>query len=191
MKPSEGQITIPLSEAKIVLLTLGSVAFVAFGFWIWFNADSQTRHSPEFARLTATICIAFFGLCGVSGFIKLFDTKPGLIISKEGIFDNTSSTSVGWIKWEDIDGFEIAQIKHSKFLVISVHDQTKYLDALNPLKKLMMKMNSGMIGSPFAISSHALSCKFSHLVELLESNFQKHRSQPAAPDNGDKSSSLS
>ncbi len=177
MDTNPEQLSIPLSKSKIVLLTLGSIAFVAGGFWIWSVADSQTRHSPEFARIISVACVVFFGLCGIYGLIKLFDRKPGLIVSKRGVFDNSSAVNAGWIDWEDIYGFEVSQIQLTKFLVIVVDDPSKYLRGMNPIKKLMMKMNSGIVGSPITISSNSLSCDFAELREILESNFIKYSSQ--------------
>ena len=190
MDTKDEQLSIPLSKGKIVLLTLGSVAFVALGFWIWSIADSQTRYPPEFAKIFSVSGILFFGFCGVYGVVKLFDTKPGLIISQRGVFDNSSAVNAGWIEWEDIYGFEVSQIQLTKFLVIVVEDPSKYLKGMNPLKKVMMKMNSGMVGSPITISSNSLSCDFAELREILEANFLKYSSQQGDAHNSGGSSSI-
>lgn len=185
MNTDQEQLSIPLSKSKIVLLTVGSIAFVAAGIWLWSIAESQGRYSPEFVQLISVVCIAFFGLCGAYGTAKLFDSKPGLVISRRGVFDNSSAVNAGWIEWEDINGFKVAQVQLTRFLVIVVDEPSKYLEGMSPLKRMMMKLNSGMAGSPLTISSNSLSCEFSELKAILESSFIKYRSQQVSGDNPD------
>ncbi len=95
------QIVIPLSRTKIVLLFLGAVAFVLLSVWLWTIADHQTRHNPLYVKAVAIAGASFFGLCAGFAFIKLFDTKPGLIIDSDGIVDNSSGVSAGRVPWQE------------------------------------------------------------------------------------------
>ncbi|HYC86908.1 MAG TPA: STM3941 family protein, partial [Chryseosolibacter sp.] len=83
------RIEIKVSKKKAVFALLGSVAFVVVCAWLIGTADDQTRYNPAVMRTVAYIGIAFFGIAGLYVFYKLFDSKPGLIIDSEGIFDNS------------------------------------------------------------------------------------------------------
>lgn len=82
------EIIIPLSKLKLTLLLVGSFVFVLFGLW-FVIAPPETNH-PFFGNTVLIFgagiaAIIFFGLTTILGIKKLTDTKPGLIIGKEGI----------------------------------------------------------------------------------------------------------
>jgi hypothetical protein len=90
---------------KTVLLVAGAVGFVLLGIWI--------LRAPG-GLLIATVAILFFGLCAVSGVIRLF--KPVFVeISPKGIrwYD-------GWrthvFTWSDFAGFRLAQVGRTTFV---------------------------------------------------------------------------
>ena len=59
------EIVIPLNKAKIVLVIVGAIAFVAAGVFLWAIADSSAnRFDPFETRCVAAASIAFFGACG-------------------------------------------------------------------------------------------------------------------------------
>ncbi|MBD5779051.1 hypothetical protein IEN85_06065 [Pelagicoccus sp. NFK12] len=188
MNTDENVITISLSKGKIVGISLLSLAFVVAGVFIWSIADTQTRHSPEMARIIAALCILFFGLFGLSTLPKLFDRKPGLVISPKGIFENSNSSSVGWIDWNDIYGVDEVEVQSSKQMIILVSDPKKYAKRRGPIQKMIMKLHTG--SSTVWITSKALDCEFSELKILLEDSFLKY-SQPGIAHNGGKRSPLS
>ncbi|MES1199699.1 MAG: STM3941 family protein, partial [Pseudomonadota bacterium] len=62
---------------------------------------------------------------------KLFDKRPGLVLSAEGIVDNSSGVAAGLIPWSDIEAFNVAEIRGNKFIVVLVKDPEKYLQRGN------------------------------------------------------------
>lgn len=94
MTSSEEKI-IALSKTKLLLLVFGSLAFIIIGLWMvsleTAHIESQRRfNSSLFVHGIGYVSIVFFGLCGIIGLKKLFDKKPGLILSNTGITDNSS-----------------------------------------------------------------------------------------------------
>lgn len=99
----------------------------------------------------------FFGLVCVVVIRKLVDNRPGLIIHRQGIVDNSSGVSAGLIPWGDIEDIEISQVMNQKFIMIIVNNPEFYLNKVNnPLKKNAIKMNYLSYGSPISISSNSL-----------------------------------
>ena len=161
------RIEIKLSKRKAVLTFLGAVAFVAVGIWMIDFADSQHRYSPTLLKVTGYSSIIFFGAAGLYIFYKLFDSKPGLIIDKEGIHDNSNASSAQLIKWGQIKGIKIEQVMSTKFILIDIHDPEDFMEKTVGLTKRLMRGNYKMYGTPISIISNSLNCDTDYLFKLI------------------------
>jgi hypothetical protein len=170
---------IELSKKKILLLILGSCAFVVLGAWL-LSLDEATIQSqrrfdnPLLIHGAGLVSIVFFGACGVFGIKKLFDKKAGLIFNSSGIVDNSSGVSAGLIPWSEILGAEILEIHKQKMLIIKVRNPQKYIERGGTLKQALNKANHKICGSPIAITSNALRINFSELLSLFNQYKQKY-----------------
>ncbi|MDP5138574.1 hypothetical protein ORJ04_21745 [Rheinheimera baltica] len=163
---------IELSKVKIILLTLGAVAFVLLGVWL-LSMDAKTIesqrkfNSPILVYGIGVVSIVFFGLCGFIGIKKLFDKSPGLIINSEGILDNSSGVSAGIIPWAEIVGIGEYQIHKQKFISIQVKDPEKYVNTGNALKRMANRANIKMCGTPVNISANSLKINYDDLLKII------------------------
>lgn len=171
-------IEIPLSKTKIILLLMGAMAFVIAG--ILFLITPETFIT--LFRGTATVqaagiaSIVFFGLCLFFLARKLFDNKPGLVIDRHGIIDNTSAFNVGLVEWTDITGIEVLQIASTKLMMVHTDKPDKYIArAKSALARRLMKTNHNMYGSPLSITASSLKIKFSDLERLLSAELNKRK----------------
>jgi hypothetical protein len=172
-----GQIEIPLSKLKMILLFIGAFLLVALGLYLIIFVEPESinyssRHSwimrpvPRF--IAGLVCIIFFGFIGVTIFIKLFDRKPGIVINEKGIYDNSSGLSAGMISWSDIITINTVTVNKQKFLLIVVKNPKAYLKKTdNFLKYRAKKMNYKYYGTPICISANSLQIKFDELYKLL------------------------
>ena len=168
--PTEDQKIIELSKAKLILTIAGALLFVAAGTW-FVLAPGDGSLMTEMRRFAAPvvfralgIAALLFGAAGaVYGVRKLFDGKPGLILSSAGLVDNSSGVAAGFIPWSEITGMGIFQMHRQRMLVLTVADPEKYIGRGNPLQRMLNRANAGMVGSPIAISSNALRIPFDEL----------------------------
>jgi hypothetical protein len=160
-------IVVPLSKHKIVLVLLGSIAFVAIAIWMWSYAESQRRYPPLYVRSAAVACGLFFGACSVYAFFKLLDSKPGLIVDLNGIVDNSSGVAAGRVPWDEIVAVKSSEIMGGRFLTIVVSNPQKYVGRGNFLLRMSNAANMKLTGSPINISSTALALKFDDLEEII------------------------
>ena len=173
----EDQIEIPLSKTKLWLGIVGSFIFLIIGIWMLASNISSNRYNPLIIKVVAIVAIIFFGACGIFLVKKLFDKESGLIISKKGIFDNTSGVSIGLIIWDDIVDIRVQQIMANKFITIHVKDPEKYIGkAKNKMMARIMKSNMNMSGTPISISSNTLKYNFKNLNKLLIESYKKYKS---------------
>ncbi len=176
----EGQIEIPLSKNKMTLTLLGSIAFVALGVWFLVNPpkiDNPILGNPTLIFIAGLASVIFFGLVAITVISKLLDKKPGLIISRQGIIDNSSGVSAGLVLWTDIEKIQVSQVMNQKFLMFIVRNPQEYLDKVtNPLKRKTMEINYRSYGSPISISANSLQTNFDNLYNLLTEKLKEYKS---------------
>ncbi|MCG7280138.1 hypothetical protein MHJ94_02380 [Chryseobacterium taklimakanense] len=174
------QIEIPLSKTKMTMTFFGSLAFVGLGLWFLINPPKSNYWligNPTLIFIAGLASVLFFGLVAITIFRKFSDKKPGLVISRQGITDNSSGVSAGLIPWKDIQEIKVSQMMSQKFLMFIVSNPQDYLDKVtNPLKRNAMKMNYKTYGSPISISSNALQTNFDDLQKLLIEKMHEYKS---------------
>jgi hypothetical protein len=171
------RIEIKLSKVKGILGFLGSGAFVAISFWLLSIADKQDRFNPILVTSTAYAGLVFFGLAGLYIFYKLFDTKPGLIIDDEGIYDNSSAAAGHMIRWERIKGLRIEQVASTKFILIDIENAEQFVEGAHGIRKKLMWSTYKMYGTPVSIASASLSCDIDALYTLINERLKTQTSK--------------
>jgi hypothetical protein len=175
MLANTSTVVIPLSKRKIVLLLLGSLAFVGISVWLWSIADSLILPDELHAKGAALAGVAFFGLCGIYAVIKICDGSPGLIIDAQGIVDNSSGVSAGRIPWGEITGLKVSEIAGQRFLTIEVVNPRKYVERGDSFQRMLNAMNMKMVGSPINISSNTLQLDFNELLSVLTQAWKRYK----------------
>jgi hypothetical protein len=171
---------VELSRIKIVLLIVGAMAFVVLGAGLYLLDDAIIRtwsyryNNPVFVHRSGQLAVVFFGLCTIAGIRKFFDTKPGLVFSKEGLLDNASSVSAGLVPWNEIIGAEVLKIQSTRILIVKVVAPQKYLDRGGPLRRALNRANLSLYGSPVQIPATALKINFDELLKLFSEYVTKY-----------------
>ena len=171
-------IEIPLSKKKILLLTIGSFVFVFLGVLFIINPEKLITfliRSEGFVRIAGIASVVFFGATGIYGIFKLQDKKIGLTISNEGIIDNTNATSIGLLKWENIERIKTEQVMSTKFLLIFINNQDEILTKVNGVKRKLMLANTKMYGTPISITANTLKYDFKELEKLIMNRLKEAR----------------
>jgi len=174
---------IALSKRKLVLMFIGSLIFVAAGFWFIKAPETFTqtifKPSPTLITIIGYASIIFFGTCAVFIFRKLFDTKAGIIIDNEGIHDNSSGLSAGFIPWNDISNISTIEVSRQKLIMIEVSNPDDYINRqTNFIAKKASAINHKMYGSPISISAGSLKYKFDDLYYTLRKRWQQSTNGP-------------
>ena len=175
------QVEIQLSKSKLTLMAIGSLVFVLVGIWFIINPTkfiSPLHRSPTLIFCTGLASVIFFGFVGFYLFKKLFDHKPGLIISNSGIFDNSSGLSAGFIPWSDIKEIKETIIAKQKFINLVVKIPQHYIDGQpTKLRRWLMEKNYKSFGTVIGISANGLKYNYAELKLLLKARFQEYNSK--------------
>lgn len=172
---------IKLSKLKLSLMFVGSWTFVTAGVFFMIDPDrfvSIWMRSPEVIFTTGLAGTLFFGLVGVFLGWKLFDTRPGLILTDEGFYDNSSGVSAGFVKWSDIQELEIYQVARTKMIFPIVSNPQDYINRQSSkFKQRLMKMNFKSYGTPLTLTSNGLQCGFQELHDLIQNELEKNKAR--------------
>lgn len=163
---------IELSKVKIVLLVIGALAFVGGGAWFLsldaeFIKSQGMLRSPTLIYGLGVVSIAFFGLCGLVGIRKLLDRSPGLIVNSEGLVDNSSGVSAGFIPWSEVVGIEEFEVQKQKLIYLQVSNPNKYVNNGNVLQRMANRANTKLYGTPVQISSNSLKISYDDLLKTI------------------------
>ncbi len=125
------ELTFHASRVKAALLLLGSVAFVAMGWWM-----------KEQKPLIGWLCVVFFSV-GIPAALFMF--LPGamyLRLDREGL-EMKSMGRKNRILWKDVQSFKIGSIRGAKMIAINFRPQ--YAD--QKLARVVVNAVSGMEGA--------------------------------------------
>ena len=161
MDKSSARIVIAVSKTKIVVILLAGLVLTGVGVALIFQDQDPV------AKVIGWASVIFFGACLVMGFIKLFDSKPGLIIDETGINDNSLSIKTGAIRWEDIQDIDELHIHNQSFIRIYLKDPERHIERLSGASKKMAQLNHKLYGSPYSISASTLKIPHQDLLMLL------------------------
>jgi hypothetical protein len=177
------QIEIPMSKLKLILLLIGAIGFVVMGALIIYKLQNIDNTSLPKQVLTIFFGIAamlFFGYIGFFIIKKLSDKTPGLIISNEGVTDNSSAVSAGFIPWSDVVDITDFRFLHQKFVSIDLKDPQGFIEKQDSvIKRKAMQFNQTTYGAPISISANALQCNHNKLKAMLKSQFKEYKKEKA------------
>lgn len=172
-------IEIQLNKSRIKLMLLGSIVFVVLGFYFMIYPE---RLLNDFIRsitvifLSGLLGVIFFGIVGFYILKRLIKNTPGLIISNDGITDNSNGISAGFIPWSDIKEIKQINIASQSFINLMVKNPQFYINQQQGwISKKFMELNFKKYGAITWISSNTLKYDYIELIKLIESRFEEYR----------------
>jgi amino acid permease len=171
------RVEIKRSKTKSVLSFLGCTAFVVVSTWLIIYGDQYERLNVWIPRIVGSMGLIFFGVCGAFIFKKFFDDKPGLVVDRDGILDNSSAVSGQLIPWDMIKGIRKTNFLGTGFVLIDLDNPQNFInEAKSNVTKRLMWGNYKTTGTPTSLSSVALTCSFDELYDLINDRL-KSRTQ--------------
>ena len=140
---SNTELLIPASRAKALLLFVGCAAFVAMGYAI-------VGRNPAIGWLT----MVFFGLGLSVSLLMLVSNRVYLKLTPEGI-ETSSLFSKRLIRWADISGFRMGQIRNARMIEIVYRPRYTEQAALRKVSSAMAGME-GAIANSYTVPLNTL-----------------------------------
>lgn len=161
------EIIIYPSKAKLLLIAVGALLFVAGG--IYFAIESESLNLSYWKIvLVSYIGVPFFGLCFIYAIYRLLKPQPSLVINREGIFDNASAVGAGLIRWQEIAELIPYSFMGQQFLGIVPVNVDEILARQSCIKRMVVKMNQALVQAPFNIPQNILPISIDELMYTIE-----------------------
>jgi hypothetical protein len=161
-------INIATSRRKVVLMIVGSLAFVAGGIVLLGPAGERSFVDPAVVRIVSIAMIVFFGAALVVAVRKIFDRTPGFVIDEDGIIDNAGAVPAGRVRWEEISAIDVVSIAAQRFIAVRVHDPARLLAQGSPLHQRISRANQEQWRTPVLISANTLGIDLDTLAAMLQ-----------------------
>jgi hypothetical protein len=159
------------SRARIALIILGALAFVAIGLWMIgaFGAPPESsRKSPIFIAVIGWVSILFFGFCGLAGIRMLFDTDVQVRINASGLYWKRWSDQT--ILWSDITDIGVWEHQRQKSIIVNLRDPDRYRSS-----RLMGKLsgaNRALTGGDIAITLSGTDGRFDDAMAAIQHHWK-------------------
>jgi len=154
-----------LRRGRLVFAALGSVAFVAGGFFLMMHPELADEWM---AQLIGAISILFFGAASFYILFRLVKPKPAVILRDDGIIDQASGLAAGFIPWSEITSVHIATMHYQRFLCLVPSHPDLVLAQQSAAKRALMQANIGLVGTPVAIPMDYLNMPGDQLLAEVE-----------------------
>ena len=157
------RIAIPFSRLKcLVILAVASVFVVACAFFAT-HSQGQARYAPTFVRIVCGAGVALFAAVAIMSVVRLFDSRPGLIVDRQGVDDRTNFSSIGRVDWADVRGLRTVKARWNNGLVVELHEPQRFAGRGNIVQRLL---RAGA-ASPVVLGSNALDVPFDTMVQIV------------------------
>src|SRR5690606_34096341 len=147
---------------RMVMLAFLSLVFVLIGLvFLFVQFDGDT----VIPKVIGAITVIFFGLCMLYYIKVLMKPEPAVIVTKEGIIDQSSYIRAGLVRWEEIEGSQ-------DYLGIFTFDPDLIIDRSSGFKKMLNRMNTGLLPSQVNIPVKLLNCSMDDLMNAISERWE-------------------
>lgn len=162
------QIAIPISKLKVALSFMICVALIVISIWIMTSPVSSA------SRGAAVLFALSFGYGAIMFAKMILDSRPGLVLDEEGIFDPSGMSIVGKVRWEEIESISALRIKTERMIVVQLNDPAQYISRNKGMTRKRLTFHMAMFGSPIYISSGTLLIEFDELFQLMNEKLKQY-----------------
>ena len=167
------RIAIPFSRMKCLLIFSVALVFVVVCAYFATHAEGHSRHSPTFIRIVCGIGVPFFAAIAIMSIVRLVDSRPGLVVDRQGIDDRTNFAAIGRVDWADIRDLRVMKARWNSGLIVELHDPERFARRGNVVQRLL-RFGAP---SPVVLGSNALDIPFDTLVQIVRRFHDDWKSQ--------------
>jgi hypothetical protein len=169
------------SRSRLVLLALGCLGGVILGYYLPTMRPRDGEFLPrELVVILSWATLAFSGL-GLFYFgHRLIRRAPVLVLDCNGLLDNASALGAGFIRWDEIRAIDVGAFKGQRMLLIIPHRAEAILARQSPIKRWVMRVNAGMVGTPVTIPLGIVPVPVDELLATVEA-YRSACPVPAVP----------
>lgn len=146
------------SGSMLILLCL---VLFSFGF-------IEDHKALIFIQIFAVIGLLFFVPIMFFLFIAFITKRPALIISEEGLIDQSQLYGVGLIKWDDIETITIGEKFGISFLTIDTYNPDLLINRTKGIKRIYLHLNEFLANTAGQIDISRLAITEQELIKSFQ-----------------------
>ncbi|REB07265.1 hypothetical protein DVB69_10480 [Sporosarcina sp. BI001-red] len=149
------------------MLGFGIVCILTSAFGLFLTLLLIVGEAPIYIGL---IGIGLFLVCGFSSIFyikRVIIHQPALIVSNEGITDNSSYIGAGLVNWDDIANIGMIEESGQPFLAIYTFDPDLIINRTDTTKRMANKANKYLLASQVNIPVNNLAIPLNELLEKI------------------------
>ncbi len=163
-------------KRKMMWIVLFVSIYIAFQLCVnIFHQFKNSEASSIETIFTVAVCLVLTGLCiyfAIYVIQRMRYKRPGLIISKQGIIDNSGFVSAGAIKWIDVTEVNANKVLFSECIILKVRNPKQYINNQKGLfKQTWLSLENKYYDSPVNISVTGLDIKFKELFSVMQQHY--------------------
>ena len=173
------KVDIPFNKLKLIgLILIGLIFFILSGTMVY---KPYMFVSKIFRSEALILCAGIFGLVSSLYFLLLFSTKTidyksGIKVNDKGIFENTTFSSLGLLKWSDIQRIEVYTLMSNRFILVFLKNPQDYFNSQkNILKRMLSYLNNVQHKTPVLVNPNTLDCTFEELESAIREGFERYK----------------
>jgi hypothetical protein len=112
--------------------------------------------------------------CGVLALRCRADRSPGLVLDAEGLVDGVSSARAGRIRWSEVQGLAVLNVRHQFTLVVRLAEPQKYINAAPALQRPLAEADFRLCGSAVVFADGRLQTDFEALVKTFHAYYAQY-----------------
>ncbi len=151
----------PLKDWKLLF----SLFFLLIMITILFYAGWTEKDYVMFG--VGIICLLFFGPAAFFVLKKMFSQQPSLIISAQGIDDQSSLLKCGFVPWSEISDYGVMEIGNQWFFGFNVKHPERFQSSVGWVEKLRKK-NANLYQFEMQIPQSFISLNVEDLFWIVE-----------------------
>jgi len=159
-----------LRRGRLVMLAVGSLVFVAAGFFLVTHPELQGVWEARIAGAIGIVLsmVAFFYFLS-----RLLHPRPALILRDDGIVDEASGVAAGFIPWSEIASVHVATIQKQKALCFVLYHPEGLLSQQSAAKRFLMQANMSLVGAPMTVPMDGLTMPGDQLLVEVEARLSQ------------------
>lgn len=163
---NEKKIVIKQSTSKQLLYVLLSIIMTATSVYV-FSSSRLLFGIKYMNKIIGIAGIIFFGVGSIILLKGFINPKDILIIDQDGITDNSSNVSIGFVPWNEIKSVYLENIGNDDFISIDLENFEEKLEKLPLYKRKAINANLKLGYSPILINVHLTKYKPVEVLDII------------------------
>jgi hypothetical protein len=162
--PNTEDLVIPADRQQLQTLAGVGAGFTVIGAAFVYYGTTKGGFDEVVLLVVGILAAGFFGLCtGVMLYRLLTQKGPALVLSADGLTDNSSAFPAGFVAWSEIEEVRA----NPRFVALQLRDESRVLARQSAWRRKLMRWNARRFGGHVFINASILPMQSEELLGLI------------------------